>query len=225
MNVLQRSRLFFARIDKLDDPFEGSYPSAINEFRRKAYLDIGIDPSDERLRDWSEGVRKRRELLYANCWHINEDESAAMWDRYRRNGAAVAVRSTPRRLINSIDWTRWWPAVFIGMVRYADYRTESISEEHIFNPAMTKRRSFAHERELRAIAMIQDHPDIHATIGDGISPSGVYVPVSLDTLIESIWIAPQSPEWFAGTVRQAVRDSGLQSVEVLQSRLDEEPFF
>jgi len=126
--------------------------------------------------------------------------------------------------MEGLDWDHWWPIMLAGMVRYADYRTETIDEEHTFAPVMTKRRSFAHEREFRAIVHIGTEPDMQADIRD-LSSDGVSVPYNLERLIESIWVAPQSPEWFAKTVRRVLSDAGLTDVDVFHSELDRAPFF
>lgn len=114
--------------------------------------------------------------------------------------------------------------MFAGMVRYADYRTETIGEENAFVPVMTKFRSFAHEREFRVVVSIHEGAELVETDAD-LSSAGVHIPFILDTRIESIWVAPKASEWFAATVSGLVQDVGLQGVTVNHSHLDEQPFF
>lgn len=224
LSVFQRSALFFARADNLGDPFEGSYPFPHRALRPQAYLNVGMEPTEQRLQEWSEVVERRRKDMYVSCWHLNDDESAAMWDLHQRNGMVIAIRSSPRRMFEGIDYTAWAPPMFAGMVRYVDYRTDTIGEENAFDPVMTKRRSFAHEREFRAVVAIHEGAGLIEANAD-LSSAGVYVPFVLDTLIESIWVAPKAPEWFAATVSRLVRDIGLKHVTVNHSHLDEQPFF
>jgi hypothetical protein len=225
LNLLQRARLFFPRVDTLDDPFEGSYlcPTRISVLRRTATQVWSQQRSSyaNGQSQFADGANGCTSI----CWHLNEGESAAMWDLYGRSGNAIAVRSTPRRLLDSVDWDRWWPPIVVGMVRYADYHSETIGEDYVFQPGMTKRRSFAHERELRAVTLIPNDAETHATFSSSITPTGVYVAVRLEVLVESILVAPRSPQWFVETVTQSVHDAGFTSVPVLQSHLDEDPLF
>jgi hypothetical protein len=51
---------------------------------------------------------------YLNCWHLNDYESAAMWDIYQRNNDAIAIQSTYTKLCNSLIQKE--PDVFVGKV-------------------------------------------------------------------------------------------------------------
>ena len=98
---------------------------------------------------WTRWQRENyAKIMYINCWHVSEDESAAMWDIYQREGRGVAVRSTWGDLTASLTGTR---DVYGGYIRYIDYETTLVEEYNGFNAFMYKRRSFEHEREARLI--------------------------------------------------------------------------
>lgn len=223
LRCIQTRRLFFARADRLGDPFEGSYPSANREARVQTLEGYGVKPTAERLSATSEAARRRRDEMYVSCWHMNEAESAAMWSLYGKDSTAVAICSTARRLMEVCN--AFILPVFIGMVRYADYDSETVSESNAFHAVMTKRLSFRHEAELRAVTMIAEHANIRAHLLSDISADGVNVPVDIRTLVDRIVVGPGAPEWFAMTVRRAIADSGFSDLVVEHSRLGDEPYF
>lgn len=49
--------------------------------------------------DRSEKDKKR---VFVNCWHLNEYESAAMWDLYLKNEEGVAIQTTFNRIKKSL---------------------------------------------------------------------------------------------------------------------------
>ncbi|HIH94953.1 TPA: hypothetical protein HA338_13355 [Methanosarcina acetivorans] len=54
--------------------------------------------------------------------------------------------------------------------------------------------------------------------------NGIYVPVSLDILIEKIFVSPKAPKWFLDLVRSISIKYGLDK-EVIQSDLYNGPLY
>jgi hypothetical protein len=204
--VLQTSELYFARADTLGDPFEGSYSRANLE---QPGTIVG-----------REDTRQLRERSCVNCWHLNPDESAAMWKLYGASDHAVAIRSTTRRLIASMREHEL--PVYIGRVRYVDYDRTPIPEHNLYHALLHKRLSFEHEREVRAITSFDPR---FRNPKEGHMPVGVEVMVDLEELIEAIFVAPNAPTDFLPTVGRAVADSGFPRLPINQSRLGEDPLF
>lgn len=153
VSMLEEAGLFFARLDRLGDPFEGSSPRA--DITRREERSAGLG-SREEARRWqdliSRGLKWRGQWTYVNCW--NELESAAMWKLYARTEEAICVQSTYGRLRDCLNSS---PSckndyVYIGKVQYIDYQKDSLPDSgNILHSVMHKRRSFEHERELRAV--------------------------------------------------------------------------
>src|SRR5688572_6426488 len=115
MSLLEKSALFFARPDKLGDPFEGSFGRANLDATFLTGEEEFTDPDTEGLSDADAmAVRERKrayirrfiyeytqKTAYINCWHMNNHESAAMWNIYSRIGEGIAVQSTYKRLRDS----------------------------------------------------------------------------------------------------------------------------
>ncbi|KAF5417645.1 MAG: hypothetical protein C5S38_01275 [Candidatus Methanophagaceae archaeon] len=164
-----------------------TYSKANVKLRPIMYKDIPEDSFNEMQRQLTSFSKDIRRFTIMNCWHINDYESAAMWNLYLKTDEGVAIQSTFKRLTESF-LNHAEHDVHIGTVKYIDYETEWLPERYSFNPFLHKRKSFEHERELRAI--IQKFP----TKGDEIDLTqeifdiGAYINVDLYTLIEKKYL-------------------------------------
>lgn len=222
-SLLDRQALFFSRADILPDPFEGSYSKANIELRPLIYKELPKDSFNkmqEQMRLFSKEIRK---FTLINSWHINEHESAAMWKLYLKSDEGIAIQSTFKHLTESFNKCVEYD-IFIGKVNYISYDTEWLPENNIFCPFLYKRKSFEHERELRAI--IQDMPFKNGEIDfkKEIFKLGVDIPIDPDILIDKIYISPTSSEWFTDLVKSTINKYGLKK-EIIQSSLADGPIY
>lgn len=227
LHLLRSLRLFFARSDKLGDPFEGSYPIANRQHRDEWYAAANASREASGLGDLREVMptifRRNRERTFISCWHLNEGESAAMWELYGRSNIATAIQSSVGRLVDS--FAGYGRTVFIGRVRYIDYDNTPLSEGNAFTPFVTKRKSYEHENELRAIVNAEPY-ERRALASDGsLVDSGVYVPVDLKTLVDTVFVAPNAPDWFTDVVTTELFLHGFSRTAVRRSKIGEDPFF
>lgn len=233
--MLSNQGLYFSRVDRLGDPFEGSVTVASTVALREALKDV--KERDGMLRRMSELRRTMTRNFAVNCWHMNEHESAAMWRLYSLSDEGVAVRSTVRRLTELFprsdgvpkprrsDGRDSEPAIYIGQVNYIDYDSAVMEEGNFFWPVMHKRKAFEHERELRAVTF-----DIHMkgeaadTDRTPFPNGGVLIPADLSKLVEAVYVTPASPMWFADLVASLTKQYSY-GFEVRQSRLAQDPVF
>lgn len=144
-SMLATKTLRFTRLDQFDDPFEGAFPAADLPILRASmpkgdadydafaffdededeYYRLGTRAEQRKVRTWSDAAKQWRSVTYANCWHENEHESAAMWDVYAASGEGIAIRSTPSRLLNSVRTNPW--RVDLAFVAYFDYERHSFA--------------------------------------------------------------------------------------------------
>jgi hypothetical protein len=95
VSLLQSRSLYFARSDKLGDRFEGSYP----RMNVANLMDLCTPETRETFRkNWGQVFRKWRECMAINFWHLNDHESAAMWQLYIKSNHGIAVQSTYAKL-------------------------------------------------------------------------------------------------------------------------------
>jgi len=216
VSLLALNALYFARSDLLGDAFEGAMPR--DNFRFHSLLYAGLPVTPESMKKLSDRREQFRQQIYINCWHMNERESAAMWNLYVRSNEAIAVQSTYQLLHACL------PArIYVGSVQYIDYENDFLPEDDLLRPFMHKRKSFEHERELRAIISLEAE-DEDTWVGYTVGSVGRTVSIKLDDLIEKVYVAPTSPAWFADLVRSVMSKYGLDKPVVL-SCLDEKPVF
>jgi hypothetical protein len=224
--LLDSHSLFFTRADKLGDPFEGSWPK-MNVLAREPFLDGILDEHRESIAKMAKTMQQLTKnwprYTAVNCWHMNEHESAAMWKLYLKSDEGIAVQSTYARLKQSLIDEE---AIFLGIVKYIDYETDSIEPDNLLAPFLHKRKSYEHEREVRAFVVkwpVSDQEkgmDFNKdTINDGLA-----IKIDIATLVERIYVAPTAPDWFADLVKNAVIRFGC-TFEVEHSRLSEKPLF
>ncbi len=218
VSLLVEKQMFFSRADKFDDPYEGATSHANKPLRKIAYGDIPIP--EEAFKQASEFNEWARQWVYISCWHMNKHESAAMWKLYAKTDEAVAVQTTYAKLFEVLTKN-----TYLGLVNYIDYEKDWLPEDNGFWPYVHKRLSFKHEQEVRGVIL-----DIPLTNNGSIdlkatnSEVGRSVSVSIDDLIEAVYISPTAPEWFADLVRSITTKYG-HTYDVQHSSLSKEPVF
>jgi hypothetical protein len=236
--LLETQSLFFVRIAHLDDPFEGSFPVSQSPLDRfLGMLPHGVFPEGTTVTvSTSPGLEDHwkvmRNWAMVTCWHGVAHESAAMWKLYAPTGGGVAIRSTVGRLRKALGAPSPPPSGFyggdqyhIGMIDYIDFSSANIPLKNTAAQFFRKRRSFEHERELRALFMRWpinenrwfDHsrrPDDH----------GMSISVDLKVLIDEIRVAPQASHWYSELVAKMVSRYGI-GVVPQQSEIDAKPLY
>ena len=205
VSILEKQALFFARSDKLQDPFEGSY-SKVNEVLLPLRMQRAFgkqESSEDQIKqwtnEWSNAMKGNRQSVLINCWHQNPYESAAMWKLYSREEDGVAIKTDFNSFKTSFACSQF---IYIGSVSYVDYESFFIPDGNIFFPFLHKRKSFEHEHEVRAINSrfaSQDDEISMQLYHDRIS--GTYYEVDLSLLIQQVVVAPFAPEWFLELVK------------------------
>ena len=223
VSLIDTKCLFFARADKLGDPFEGSWAKP-NVLSRQLVPPQVLPVQREAIRQGSMLMSKVNQhwprITAINCWHMNEYESAAMWKLYLKSNEGIAVRSTYRKLKESITDDENF---FLGVVRYIDYDNEIISPgNNLLSPFIHKRMSFEHEREVRAVVVKWPHGDNFSQ--DVFPNGGINLSVDLELLIEKVYVAPTTPNWFSDLVKAVLRRYGYK-FPVVHSRLNEPPLY
>jgi len=219
--MLERGGLWFARLDQLGDPFEGSTPAAAAQFWKDM---IAQRPDREAIAKHNEGflremVRLNRNAAYASCWHLRDHESNAMWAQYAKVNAGIALQTTYARLRGALPEN-----AALGMVRYIDYESEMISLQNILGFYMHKRREFEDEREVRALVWAHEfNPATQQPfVRVDASVLGLNVPIDIQQAIENIVVAPGCQGWFHGLINSVLARYQV-ALEVQRSELERQP--
>ena len=215
VNMLSTGALHFTCVSSFQDPYEGwlprKYMEALVRLERtyhnqtqqtadaivacyphgdQAQLDAIVQGAQRKL-NMRQLLRETNDKFGASCWHINEGESEAMWRLYGPTGAGIAIESTRARLEAALKDSAPHP-VIIDPVRYMDFDDDPIDRGGGDPIGFIKRKSFEHERELRALVMLSEP-------GKGAS-----VPCDMNTLIARVHIAPQAKRYYIDAVHYVI---------------------
>jgi len=195
--------------------YRAQYPERTEGQLQKSFDDID-NHADELIRQGK---------VLINCWHMNEFESAAMWELYAKSG--IAIKTTFKRLKDSLD--KGTPELIkFGLVEYTDFKNEWMAEDNLYPRFFLKRKSFEHEKELRAVLQLElEGPTV--MVRDGISyvedvrdtsdpkqktERGRYVTADIHTLISEIYVAPRAASWVEDSIKAVLVKYGLKSEKV-----------
>lgn len=210
--LLSKGALYFCRTDRFNDQFEGSLPLAnVAQRQRQPMINRVMLASDGvlgRAIDLeARRVQVTRTHTYANCWHLKEHESYAMWRLYGKGNDSVAIQSTYHRLCESFH--RYEKKVFVGLIQYLDYDTQEMPSGNMYYAVMHKRREYVDDNELRAI-VTWDQIEVAGDVWTIPKETGVNVRVDLNTLIEKIWVSPNADDTFHDDVVAVSHKIGLK---------------
>jgi hypothetical protein len=214
VSLLEKQALYFSQASLLGDPLEGSFTKAY-EVQRQQLID---NPPNERTREYQQTIfqhnatvfRQFPEWVHVNCWHMGDHESMAMWQGYGGGPYGLAVRSTFKVLDTVLPESfllngRAEP-IYLGLVRYLDYSSETEQIPHlgnVFGALLCKSVAYKHENEIRAMFAEFGNTGIAANRGH-------FVPMDLRSLVQQVTISPLAPEWFRDVVQGVCKQFGFE---------------
>lgn len=227
VSLLDKKSLFLCSANNLEDSFEGSLPvvnieNAKTNFYREKILERrwGYAKMQEHLSKISKGSELLKRFTYISSWYMNEHESAAMWKLYAHTNEAIAIKSTIKRLHDSLPKHK---KLLIGKVKYIDYKNEHLEEESLTDRFFCKRQSFKYEEEARVV-VLNLNQKWNFKFKAVESESGVYIETKIDSLIEEIYVAPNSPNWFQELVENIIKLYAINK-PVIRTSLDDKALY
>lgn len=237
-SLLRDKALFFCRADKFSDPFEGSIPKRESEHRIKeekiwaAYFGQPFDlkKAEENVKATSDHQKRLKGSLVANCWHINKNESDAMWRLYLKDNEGVAIQSTVEKiyaeLANVTDIIR------PSKIRYLDYEEDvwfdAIDYPHThYNflvPFIHKRKEFMHENEFRLFIEIPESEKTVDYWDNQSNHKGKLVPIDVNGLVDKIILPPTSDDKTDLKIKELTKKYSFDFT-FEKSKLNSEPYF
>lgn len=242
LSLIVRRELCFCNQSGLKniDPYEGAMTKDelfqerivknILEYIKESnrFKEINITNEDECLSINKDNIDEYRiyndDIYYIDCWHINENESLAMWKVFSNNKNSIAIRTTKEKLINSIiDDQR---EIYFKEV---DYKDLSCGETEISSPIKTiylgqdkklyiesgdrfkwsvdtgllrKAKYYEYEKELRLYFKDIDNNELTK-----------FIKVDLNYMIDEIIISPNCDEWFLNILNNILKKYDL-NIEV-----------
>lgn len=199
ISLLETKAIWLARADTFRDKHEGRFPDEMRTWIEKAYESLPDDDSSP-VKDADDFQDYLLKNTFVSCWHKNIDENMVMWEIYGRDTNAVALQTTVGRIKESIDSSGLsGHSLLLRPVVYE--RSEDVQgllryEECFFR----KRPHFAFEEEVRI--SLDTYLRVNPTKD---TPYGYDLPVLISMLIESIYVHPDSSEWFLDVVNSITK--------------------
>ncbi|GAT62492.1 hypothetical protein [Paludibacter jiangxiensis] len=178
IDFIMNKTLYFTRSDRFGDSFEGTI-SAQDVTERNSQC--GHDGQTL----WTQFGKEIKKTFFVNCWHINENESYAMWKIYLNSQNGIALQTTYSKLYKCLNEVN--DNIYLSTVKYdgnGDWGT-------YLDRMLHKKSYYSYEQELRAI--VNDNIRINE--------DGLKIEVNINNLIENIYVAPSSPIWFQQLVK------------------------
>lgn len=202
ISLLIEQKLFFCRMDKLTDQYEGTVPflNMEREYLRIRNIDFMSHQQAETIFNKSmNSIIEFKKFTLLNCWTIDDKESFALWKIYLNNDdKGIAIKSTVKRLKNCFSNSA--ENIKFVRVKYLDFENEdipAIQQRHI---STIKNKYYEYEKELRAILLNQ----YDRKTREPLYESGKNISVNLNTLIEDIYISPMAPNWYINLIANII---------------------
>lgn len=236
VELLRTKNLSLPSAMMFEDPYEGAcgkaknsdvlveYLSNIvgNRIQGKGELQVDSDTLKEIIskanKYYNDLGASNKYFTFISCWHENETESEAMWKLYtQKQPEGVAIQTTFGALKQAIND----PNVQIGRVSYVDYDETFFTSDSYF---WYKRKSFEHEREVRAMVIADD--DLREKMVEDYKQGAIIVniPVDLEVLIQNVYVSPYADVWFKDLVADELKQCNLEK-QVLYSSLNQQPIY
>jgi hypothetical protein len=157
-----------------------------------------------------------------------------MWKLYSREDAGVAVVSTVECTRDAVDLTPHHRAGMLGPVEYLDLERDDMTLPFgkRARPGFLKQKSFEHEKEVRAMLVVEEHPEDPNLISSREwveslkekMPPGINMKADLKRLIQRIHVGPLASSWFMELVQIVAGRRGLAHL-VCKSKLLGDPVY
>lgn len=213
LDFLHNNTLFFCRGDQFEDKFEGSFTQSLRHTIEESYKVNNIPFTYEEFR------RRVRERVFVNCWHRSKDDSMAMWNLCGQSNCSVAITTTVGKLKASLEEHKLPYCFFLERVSYVKHwRDPQLNINPYSRVFAYKVKAYEYEKEVRIL--LDRSVD---EFSSEISEKGMSIKVKPSTLLRSIVVAPEAPDWFHSLVRQLVERYDV-SAPVHRSKLATAPF-
>lgn len=183
---LVNGELYFARADVFRDKYEGAIPR--------------------------QNAMERKKKAAISCWHINDGESAAMWEVYSKAGLGIAVCTTLEKLTG----LRKPQGLEVEMfeVEYIDFGKEYDESYRHYEllPFKNKRKEFEYEHEFR-IMLYKKRPSASSgnTAGNiflsglmELPEEGIKLSVNASELIDEIIASPHMKKYEVDEIQRVL---------------------
>jgi len=218
LSLLKDQQVFFCRIDKVEDKFEGTMPRMSIKHLTEWYKYLRSSKSffkemtDEEIeKKVQEDIvfrNKLKSLNCINCWNEFEEESYALWKIYSNINQGIMIKSSFKQIIKAFENAK--EKIYCSRIEYIDYEKDKINTSNTMPPLVHKHKAYAYENEIRLIHEVSNQNWIHDWSEEKFE-NGVKIKVDIKELINEIIISPFSPNWFVELIDDILEKYGIES--------------
>jgi hypothetical protein len=215
LSLLQTESLFFCRLDKMEDKFEGTSAKLSIKENEEWYRDLyeyghlkseNIDESVAKdLAVRQEMEEKFKKLVCISCWNKNIAESYALWKIYSDIDKGIMITSNVKKLINSLAETP--ENISLSEIKYIDHNKDYFENSNMTFPIIHKHLAYSYEQEIRLIYQLETENGFIYDWKE--NENGKYLKVNLEILIDEIILSPYSPQWFFNIIHDLLKKYNL----------------
>lgn len=229
VSLLQRNSLFFCRLDKLEDHFEGT-TSKLN-FERRSELfrtqhlaspnfnKLTQKEIEIKVEKYYEADEKFKALNCVCCWNKYKFESAALWKIYSDFHKGIMVKSNINKVISAFTNTK--EKLSLSEIRYIDYNKDYMPDGNKMYPIIHKHKAYDFEEELRIIHTVDFGNGLVYDWKNEEVEYGKYLDVNLKELVDEIIISPYSSNWYMDLVKNLCETYRLNAT-IIKSELSKQ---
>lgn len=218
ISLLHKQSLFFCRLDKLEDQFEGTtakpnFDSRVKWFQQMQDSGLLKTPMSEetiikKVLEQYEFEKKLKSINCVNCWNKKNNESAALWKIYSDFSKGIMIKSSISKLSKSLE--KQEEKIQLSEIKYIDYNKEKMPDGNTMYPLIHKQTAYSYEDEVRLIYEIKtENGWVHDWTKEEVE-EGIYIKTDLNELIEEIIVGPYSPKWFFKLIQDISNKYGLK---------------
>ena len=229
VSLLQRKSLFFCRLDKLEDHFEGTTAKSNWQRRYDFYANQHLlSPKFKKLNEEEilknveehfEAERKMKALKTICCWNISNSESAALWKIYSDFNQGIMLVSKVTSIIEAFKNTD--EDINLSEVKYINHSYDEMPDGNTMFPVIYKHNAYSYEKELRLIHTVKFGNGLRYDWSKEEIEQGKYLNLDLEKLIDEIVLSPYSPKWYIKLIENLCETYGLKTT-IMQSELSKE---
>ncbi|MDE1769665.1 MAG: hypothetical protein KGI28_03795 [Thaumarchaeota archaeon] len=203
----------------------------------EGYFKKPVILNPENWTDWEKSLVKNRDdyernetpkSFYVNCWHINEKESARMWE-----GKEIAIQTTLKKIRDS--FSAYSQMVSHRRIAYVNDIENSVSVPWAVHRYSKKQKKLSYENELRfyvsspnpnLVCLVDgDRAYVYNPVPQGqrldleFTDEFCYVDVDLHNFIENVFVSSKHSDEFFESVKTITKENGLNPNIVKKSTI------
>lgn len=225
-SLLSLNSMFFCRLDKLEDHFEGS--TSKSNFKRRQeifrqqhlvstkFKKLTDEEIEQKVKQLYDSDEKFKALSCVCCWSKYKSESGALWKIYSDFQKGVMIKSNINKLVASFERTT--EKMSLSEIRYIDYDKDYMPDGNKMYPIIHKHKAYTFEEELRIIHTVKFGQGLAYDWNNEKINQGKYIRVDLNELIDEIVISPYAEDWYIELIRDMCDKFGLKK-EIKKSEL------